>query len=175
MSITWRATTRSDLLDEELVISMKQAGCSIVCLGLESGNDEVLKKLQKGTTVAKQRNSVELCHKHGIKVKGFFIIGLPGDNEITVRQTIDFAKSLKLEYADFYPLTPYPGTQLWNNPSKYDIEVIKPENDWDGLKQVGKNGELRINIKHPNFTSERLIELVQIAKKECGVGGLTYK
>ena len=174
--ITWRATTRADLLDEELIVTMKKAGCNIISLGLESGNDDVLKKINKGMTVQQNKKVVETCHKHGVKVKGFFIIGLPGDDEQTVRQTINFAKSLQLEYVDFYPLTPYPNTQIWNNPEKYGIEIIKPDsNNWSNYLQVGKGGEVFINIKHPNFSAERIVELVMIARKECSVGGSTYK
>ena len=176
LDITWRATTRSDLLDDEILAFMKSAGCNIICLGLESGNDEILKKMQKGTTVAKQRASVELCHKHGIKVKGFFIFPLPFEDENTFKDTLEFAKSLNLEYADIYPLTPYPGTQVWDNPEKYGIEVIKPQNaNWDTYYQVGKGGQSFYNIKHPNFTEERVFELIKKFRDEVKVGGLTYK
>ncbi len=174
--ITWRATTRADLLDEELVQVMKSAGCSIICLGIESGNDMILRNIQKGLTTLQNRKGVELCHSVGIKVKGFFIFPLPGDTEETFKETLEFAKSLKLEYCDIYPLTPYPGTQFWNNPEKYGLEIIKPlGSDWDNYYQVGKSGaNHELKFKHPNFSQERIIELITRFQKEIALGGLTY-
>ncbi|MAG47669.1 hypothetical protein CL617_03610 [archaeon] len=174
--ITWRCTTRANLLTQELCYSIRNAGCDIVSLGLESGNDEVLKKMEKYMTVDIQRKGVEMCHKAGIKVKGFFIIGLPGETWETAIDTINFARSLNLEYADAYILTPYPSTPLWEDPEKYGIQIMKPENsDWSKYFQVGKGGEYYVNIDHSNLNEDQLRELLKKFKDEVKVGGLTYK
>ncbi|MBS3134096.1 radical SAM protein [Candidatus Woesearchaeota archaeon] len=174
--ITWRCTTRANLLTQELCYSMRNAGCDIISLGLESGNNEVLKKMEKFMTTDIQKKGVEMCHKAGIKVKGFFIIGLPGETWETAIDTIEFARSLNLEYADAYILTPFPATPLWENPEKYGIQIIKPEgSDWSKYYQVGKGGEYFVNIKHNNLNEEQLRALIKKFRDEVKVGGLTYK
>jgi len=155
---------------------MRNAGCDIISLGLESGNNEVLKKMEKFMTTDIQKKGVEMCHKAGIKVKGFFIIGLPGETWETAIDTIEFARSLNLEYADAYILTPFPATPLWENPEKYGIQIIKPEgSDWSKYYQVGKGGEYFVNIKHNNLNEEQLRALIKKFRDEVKVGGLTYK
>ncbi len=173
--ITWRCTTRANLLTQELCYSMRNVGCDIISLGLESGNNDVLKKMEKYMNIDIQRKGVGMCHKAGIKVKGFFIIGLPGETWETALDTIEFAKSLNLEYADAYILTPYPSTPLWEDPEKYGIQIIKPkDSDWSKYYQVGKGGEFFVNIKHNNLSEEQLRELLKKFKEEVKAEGLTY-
>ena len=172
--ITWRAMTRADLLDEELLKEMKGGGCNYLALGIESGSERILRIIQKGMTPSQIRKVVDLCHDLKIKVKGFFIFPLPWESEETFDQTLEFVKSLKLDYCDIYPLAPYPGTQLWNNPEKYDLKIIKPDNsNWDNYYQVGKDGaHHELKFQHPNFTTERILELINKFQKEVGITGL---
>lgn len=174
--IVFRITTRANLLTPQICKSLKESGCSIVCLGLESGNNEILKLIKKGETTEIQRKGVEMCHDAGLKVKGFFIIGLPGETRKTALQTIEFAKSLNLEYVDCYPITPYPGTPLWDDPEKYGLEIIKPlDCNWDEYYQVGiKGAEHEIKLKHNNLSQKEIIEFVELFNKEVCKSGLTY-
>ncbi len=172
--IKWRATTRVDLVDYELLKEMKSAGCDVLSFGLESGNEQILRNIRKGASLERTRQAVQWCHGLGIKVKGFFIIGLPGETRETAQQTIEFAKSLKIEYCDFYPLTPFPATPIWENPQNFGMEVIKPENsNWENYYQVGKGGANQILIKHNNLTEEEILEFCKRGR-EAIKEGMTY-
>ena len=117
-----------------------------------------------------------MCHDAGLKVKGFFIIGLPGETRETALETIQFAKSLNLEYADCYPITPYPNTPLWDNPEQYGMKIIKPtDGNWNDYYQVGKSGvNHEIKVIHNNLSNDEIIELVNLFNEEVNKKGLTY-
>ncbi len=174
--IAIRVTTRSTLLNKEVCGALKHAGVTIVSIGLESGNEKILQNINKGETLEQQRKGVELCHDAGLKVKGFFIIGLPGETKETALDTINFAKSLNIAYADCYPLTPYPNTPLWDNPEKYNIKIIKPiDGNWDEYFQIGRSGVNHdLKIIHPNLSNDEIKELVNLFNKEVKKPGMTY-
>ena len=66
--ISWNASARVDTLDDELVKIMKEAGCSLLALGFESGSQDSLNKMGKRTTIEKNLNAAKLCRKYGIKI-----------------------------------------------------------------------------------------------------------
>ena len=114
LNVRWICNSRVDTVDEEMLKWMKKAGCWMIAYGLESGSDEVLKSVEKGgnATIAKGRETVLLTAKAGIKVWGYFIMGLLGDTRETMAQTMDFACSLPLDLANFAVAAPYPGTKF---------------------------------------------------------------
>lgn len=175
-----RATTRSNLLTQELCYIMKDAGFEILSIGLESGSDKVLKAMQKVETVEVQRRGVEYCYNAGIKVKGFFIMGNPQETWEDLMMTINFAKELaetgRLQYADCYILNPVPASQFWQNPEKFGIEAIKPkDSNWNDYYQISKDRQIKVNIKHPFLTDEQLREGIKLFYEAVKIPGLTYK
>lgn len=112
LSIRWAATTRVDFVDEELLKSMKKAGCYLLGLGIESSSEEILRDSGKGTTIAAIERAVRLCKKAGIRTMGHFIFGLPGETRATAEATIRFMLGLGLDYMQCYSAVPYPGTPL---------------------------------------------------------------
>lgn len=175
-----RATTRSNLLTQELCNKMKETGVDIISIGLESGSPKVLKAMRKHETVEVQRQGVEYCFNAGIKVKGFFILGNPEETWEDVLMTINFAKDLvqkgMLQYADCYILNPVPASPFWQNPETFGISFNKPENsDWSRYYQIGKNQDIKVNIKHPYLTEEQLKEGIRLFYEETKLKGLTYK
>jgi anaerobic magnesium-protoporphyrin IX monomethyl ester cyclase len=132
----WWAETSVDVLDEEILMAMKKAGCSIISLGLESGNQRLLDMIKKKITLEQTRKIVELIHQVGIKSRASFILGLPSETRSESQETIKFAYSLPLDQVRFSLATPFPGTELW------DIAIkegrIDPENiDWTKLSLMG--------------------------------------
>jgi radical SAM superfamily enzyme YgiQ (UPF0313 family) len=116
-------------------------------------------------TALQNAMAVGTIAKYGINVKGFFIIGLPGETEKTARKTIDLAKNLKkigLKKADFYFLTPFPGTPIWNNPKKFAIEITN--RDFTKYLEAGKGA--RCHVQTRELSRERIEELVKIAREE---------
>lgn len=112
--INWAATTRVDLLDEEILMAMKKSGCYLLGLGIESGNQTILNSAKKKQSVSDARKAVELCKKAGIKTMGHFIFGLPGETKKSANETIEFMLKLGLDYMQCYCAVPYPRTELGN-------------------------------------------------------------
>jgi len=113
LKMTWSARARVNTVDFELLKIMKESGLTSISFGIEAGNQRILNNLQKGITIEQVVEAVGSCRKLGIEVLGDFIIGSPGEKKEEIRETIRFAKQLKLDYAQFTAMTPYPGTQLY--------------------------------------------------------------
>ena len=174
--VVFRATTRADTLSEDLCKAMAEAGCKWISLGIESGSDTVLKAMNKYMSVAQQENGINLCLKYGIGIKGFFICGLPGETDLTMRETIDWAKGLKQKWGskfitDIYKLVPSPSTPIWENPEKFGMEVFKSDH-WEAYNQILESEQPL--FKHPNLTEDRIKYWIEQFKKEIG-GNKTTK
>jgi radical SAM superfamily enzyme YgiQ (UPF0313 family) len=110
IKIKWVANCRPDNFDKRVLIKMKKAGCSTVCLGIESGSDRILSMLNKGITVKKVQKVIKLINEIGIWVVGFFIIGNPSETKEEMEQTFKLAKRLQPEMIQLHFFTPYPGS-----------------------------------------------------------------
>ena len=127
LPIRWRAYARVDTVDPQLLEQMKQAGCERLLFGAESGSPEILKKIRKGITPEQTRRAVEMTKKAGIGVLASFVIGLPGETPETLRQTVEFADSLKVPYS-LNLLTPYIGTEVRECSKEWGIKIHT--DDW---------------------------------------------
>lgn len=114
LNISWTCLARLNFARKDVLEAMKKAGCWQISYGIESGNDEILKKIKKGITKEMVRQGIKATKAAGISALGFFIIGLPGETEATMRQTIDFAKELNLDAANFTICMPYPGSEIYD-------------------------------------------------------------
>lgn len=112
-NIRWSCTTRVDTLSLKLLRIMKKAGCYVIHLGIESGDEFVLEKTRKGITIEQVENAVKWAQTLNMETYGYFILGLPYESRDTLGKTIKLAKKLKLDYAQFALLTPLPGTEIW--------------------------------------------------------------
>jgi len=104
---------RANLADEQLLGRMKAAGCKRTAFGVETGDPEIMKRINKHLTLDQVRAAFRAARKVGMETIGFFIIGLPGDNARTMEATIRFAIELDPLIANFSMMTPYPGTKVW--------------------------------------------------------------
>jgi radical SAM superfamily enzyme YgiQ (UPF0313 family) len=121
INLRWTSNSRVDYVDEEMLSLMGKAGCWLISWGIESGNEQILKHARKGAYPDKAERALVWAKRAGIKNWGYFIIGLPGETEATIRETIDFSKKLPLDIALFHVAAPYPGTPFF-------FEVVK--NGW---------------------------------------------
>ncbi len=106
---------RVDCIDDEFLRMAKKAGCYSVYLGVETGNDELLKKVNKGITTEQVVKAFKMVKKAGLETVGFFMFGLPGETEKTMQKTIDFAKKLDPDYAKVTILVPFPSTLIYED------------------------------------------------------------
>jgi radical SAM superfamily enzyme YgiQ (UPF0313 family) len=125
--ISWGASSRVDTLSRELAEKMKKAGCWIIFLGIESGSQKILDAIGKRITLEQAKKAVKILKEAGIQVLGSFIIGFLQDTKETIKETIKFAKSLNLDYAEFSILTPYPGTPIFDYAKKNNMLLTE---DW---------------------------------------------
>jgi len=153
VNIGWHTANgiRADRVDLELLKKMKQAGCWGIYLGIESGNQEILNKIKKGITLEQVRNAVKWAKKAKLEVAGYFMIGLPGETEETMQQTIDFAKFLDLDLAKVSITIPLPGTEIFDELNQKNL--IKAT-DWEDFKFYSSHSKI---YKHENL-SWRTIE-----------------
>jgi len=124
---TWVCLSRCDTIDEPTVDLMARAGCHSIQFGVESGENAILLKHTKDLKLEEVEEAFRLCRKYRIDILAYFIIGLPGDDEISIRKTIDFAKRLDPEFASFTVATPDYGTRLRDE--CVENSWIKVEND----------------------------------------------
>jgi radical SAM superfamily enzyme YgiQ (UPF0313 family) len=108
----WECLGRVDSLDDPLARAMRRAGCTRVYFGIESGNDDVLRLMNKRITAAQARDAVWAAHRAGLEVGAFFILFYPGETDDTVLETLRFAGSLPLDYLGLSMPYPLPGTAL---------------------------------------------------------------
>jgi len=113
LNIKWKCETRINLVDEELLRLMKGAGCYLIAYGIESGSQKNLNVLKKEITVEGVKRAIRITKKAGIETLGYFMIGIPGETEKEIKETINFAKNLNLDFAQFSIATAYPGTELY--------------------------------------------------------------
>jgi len=113
LDFPWTCLARVDQVSQPMLALMKKAGCWQISYGIESGNEKILVSTNKGITKKMVKEAVEATARVGIQSFGFFILGLPGETKETMAETIEFAKSLSLNAANFTMATPYPGTELW--------------------------------------------------------------
>ena len=127
----WSCTARVDLIDDELLTRLHEVGCSGLFFGVESASNETLKIIKKGFTTDQVVEAFDILKGHPMATTASFMIGLPGDDAEKVKETIDFAKALNPDFAMFSITTPYPGTELYENIDKYDIEITL--DDWSNF------------------------------------------
>ncbi len=145
----WICNSRVDTVDREMLVWMKRAGCVMISYGIESGSQKVLDMANKGITIEQTKEAVKLTQKAGIKVWGYFIIGLPGETKETVEETIQLSKNLHLDLVNFAVATPYPGTEFYEMSLKNNWLVAKRWEDFDqncstAVSYLGmSNGEIK--------------------------------
>lgn len=110
LNMAWTASTRVDVVDRDLLKRMKEGGCWSIRMGVESGNDDVLKFIQRGMTTDEVRRVVVWADEAGLQIKAFFIVGHLTDTPATIKQSIDFACSLPLDDVTVQINTPLPNT-----------------------------------------------------------------
>lgn len=113
IKILWESTTRLDLIDDSLVKLMKKAGCNRIGVGVESGDEEMLKIYNKNLTKDQIRKGTNVLNKNNIFWTGFFMMGLPMEKKEQMYKTLEFMKELAPPYAAIGIYKPYPGTKLF--------------------------------------------------------------
>lgn len=132
IDVTWICSARVNTVDRPLLSLMKQAGCHMVRFGVETGSQEILNEMKKGTTLEQARRVFSYCNELGLETHGHFMVGCPKETWQSVYRTIDFAKALKPTTVTCGAFTPYLGTPLFDT-----IKETTKEIDDGSAKDLG--------------------------------------
>jgi len=160
LKFKWTAFSRVDTVNPELLGRMKEAGCSFICYGVESGNQKILDIVRKKITPEKVKEAVRLSKDAGIKSLASFIIGLPGETKETLKETADFAKGLGTYYG-FHLLSPFPGSEVRQRAEEYGLRILT--DDW---LQYNANEAI---TETESVSAEELNEVDRNYKREVSV------
>jgi hopanoid biosynthesis associated radical SAM protein HpnJ len=152
LGLTWSCTSRVTT-DGETLKAMREAGCRLLIVGYESGDQQILKNIKKGATLERARQFTRDAHKLGLVIHGDFILGLPGETRQTIENTIAFAKELDVETIQVSVAHAYPGTEL------YDF-AIQNKFMVDGNKMVDEGGHQLAHIEYPGLPADEILESV---------------
>jgi len=155
IKIVFWCSARADFVDPEVLALMKKAGCWTINFGVESAVDKNLKALCKEADVATMEKAIKMTHKAGIKTLGTYMFGIPGETYEEGLQTIEFAKRMNSFYVEFFNITPFPGTELYNNGPKYG-HVTKE------LSEIGMLMDTTPFVPY-SMTKEETLKLKKIA------------
>ncbi len=153
--IKWGCLARVSDITEEYVKDLKSGGCMGIGFGLESGSPIILKNMNKMTTIDQAEKAFEILNAYDIYANGTFILGYPGENWDTIRETKAFCQRINIEQTFFFA-TPYPGTPLWN--------IARPliEDEESFIEKLGDADEFLINLSELSdaelFEAKRFLE-----------------
>jgi len=152
LKVRWICNARIDRVDEEMLGWMKKAGCWMINYGIESGVQDILVKCNKGETATLEaaREAVMMTKQAGIKVWGYFIIGLVGETHETIKETSRFARSLPLDMVNFAVGAPYPGTVFYQQVA--ENKWLESE-EWEDFDQ-----NYSAIVSYPELSSREIME-----------------
>lgn len=112
IKLPWGCYARADTNDREMLEKLKEAGCWLLKVGVESGDQKILNNINKQYKIEKVVEGVNLMRSVGLDVHCTFVFGLPGETVETIKKTNEFSKSLNPATVQFSTAVPYPGTEL---------------------------------------------------------------
>ncbi len=160
LPVSWFCNSRVTGISLDLLKLMRRSGCKLIFFGIESGNQEILDAIEKRVQIQDVEQTLVNCRIAGIKSYGLFIIGHPYESRESATQTIEFAKKLPLDYAQFSVLTPVPGAEVYEQAKR-----------GDGLKSYAKHWDDYVFhgmpiIETPSLKREEIDELRRKAYRE---------
>ena len=141
-------------VSEQVLDLLARAGCHTIMFGIETADEALLEQYSKGITQAKVRLTLEQCRARGIRTFGYFMIGLPGESEESILETIRYATRLPLQYASFNFPSPVVGTELYREACEKGLLA-------DTTKNLDRSSEVSVSLN--GMSSARLLELKRLA------------
>ena len=155
IKIHFKISARVDTINKEVIRALKKAGCYRIHYGIESASPKHLKYLQKGQTPEKVERACKMTRDAGMGFFAYMMIGIPHETKEEMFETVDFAKKLKPDYAQFSICTPYPKVELY-----YQMlhEGIVPEDYWQEFAE-NPSADFKIKFWNKDFSEEELRDL----------------
>lgn len=159
---------RADRAPMRMLEKMKASGCLSVSVGIESANPRVLEQMRKGETIEQIAETLSNLKKAGIYPVGLFMIGNPGDNLETVKETLRFVKKNRLYLATFNMALPYPKTQLWHYIATHGKFLRKDYINYHHYSQTSI-------FETPDFSAEQRSEAFRLAQRREKIQRLKFE
>jgi hopanoid biosynthesis associated radical SAM protein HpnJ len=153
LGLTWSCNAKAIVPYETLKV-LKNNGLRLLLVGYETGSQQILNNIRKGTRVDVARRFTEDCHKLGIVIHGTFIVGLPGETPETIESTIRFANEINPHTIQVSLAAPYPGTELYRQAEANGWMVNHAET------LVGDNGVQVSSLSYPNLSNREIFDAV---------------
>lgn len=166
--LLWSCTGRANIVahNEELVGLMRSSGCVVISCGFESGSPRMLDSMHKMQTIEEMERTVQICRKHGLPAPASFIIGMPGEDDKSCQETVDFCIRNNIPLDSLMFATPYPGTQIFDFALK--TGRINGNNLHKFMMKVGDARDFLNNLTD-YFSDDELInkreEMMRIARE----------
>ncbi len=156
----WLCNARVNTVDLKLMKLMKKAGCRLLIPGIESGNQQILNNIKKGTKIEQYEPYVRNAKKAGLLIHACYMVGNEGETKETMQDTLKLALKLNTDTAQFFPLMPYPGTEAytWAKSNGY----IK--GDYNNYNKENGDHNTVLNMDH--LTTEEMNEFCDLARKK---------
>lgn len=155
--LRFRGNTRVNLTDRSLFDYLASKGCVELGFGCEHGSAKMLKLMQKGTTPEKNTEGIHMAQDAGMVAKAYLMLGFPGETLETVEELKNWIIATRPTACSWNFFQPYPGSDVWNHPENYDVEL--PENAFDKFWQTGKElTEDRIYLNLKTITKPELVQ-----------------
>lgn len=159
LNITFRCNGRVGINDYEDYQRLKEAGCMEIAFGIESGSQDILDKINKGTTVKKNFQSIKDAKKAGLLTKAYLVVGFPGETQKSVDATKRLIYESQVDKCTAFAFIPLPGCDVWKNPKKYGISWISE--DWDQYFNIAGNYEGGVTFKTDHLTPKQFTKFHQ--------------
>ncbi len=160
IKIPWSCNARADVPLQTLQ-KMKAANCRLLCVGFESGSQLILNNVRKGTTLNRMHQFMHDTRDAGILVHGCFMVGNQGESAETVRKTIELAKQLNPDTAQFFPIMVYPGTATYSEFKRRGWLITEDYSKW-----LDERGWHNCMVSMPSLSSREMVEWCDRARKE---------
>jgi anaerobic magnesium-protoporphyrin IX monomethyl ester cyclase len=133
LAMTFNCAARAEHLDEELLELMKAAGCWMISLGIETGDEELLAHHRQNPDLQMMREKIDLIKEAGIRVKGLLMMGLPGETETSILKSRNYVYSLPLDDFNLAKFTPFPGSPVYQTIKKEGANLGTFDENWEQM------------------------------------------
>lgn len=164
----WGCGMRSANVNPEIISLMKESGVTEISLGIESGSNKILELINKNETVEDHIRAIKIIKEYDVSIKGFLMSGLPGEDQSTVNETIRFIKEQPVDYYTLSTFTPFPGTDIWECPERFNY-VLDKTKDYDSYAFLSKdriNTSVAKDVEKRAFYRQQLLDACADIKKD---------
>lgn len=158
--LRWLCNARVNTLDLETMKLMKKAGCRLIIPGIESGSQQILNNIKKGTKVEQFFSYAKNAKEAGLKIHACYMVGNEGETKQTMQETLTLALKLNTDTAQFFPLIPYPGTEAYDWAVKNNYITLNYE------EYLNEDGTHNTVLNEPRLSAKEMVDFCNYARKK---------